>query len=333
MRICLAGQDHVLALLAKRDFVDEMKIHFADARVVSRTKLLTLMACHPYRLASYYYLKDMRDPKTTLQALVERPEDLIVDSGLFSLMFGSEQGTMPATYEAYRDYTLRYIDRMQEWCPGCTIVEADTHKLLGMEATERLREEFAPLGSQVMYVWHYEEGLDGLVDLAKRFDYIGIGLPELRLISNKGQSGVQHAGIVNRMAMDLLRRVHSACGDRPPRIHLLGCTVKELMATSLAWSCDSTSWLSGIRFGKGHIWTADTGLHQVGIRSARFQRFREQAMDAYPQAVDFARQQKNPDYYLNCMACAYAYALYQGWLDSRYSPKPARGDALPGGPL
>ena len=334
MRICLAGQDHVLATLAKVKKVDsKMRIHFADARVVSRTKLLTLMAAHPYRLASYYYLKNMRDPTSTLKALVDRPEHLIVDSGLYSLMFGSEQGSIPSTYEAYRDYTLRYIEDMQKWCPDCFIVEADTHRLLGMDATHRLREEFKPLGSKVMYVWHQPEGLDGLEVLAREKDYIGIGLPELRMISNGGTSTVQQSGIVNRMARDLLRRVHAACGDSPPRIHLLGCTVKDLMETSLAWSCDSTSWLSGIRYGNGCIWTSHGGLSTVGIRSPRFLRFREQAMDAYPDATDFANAQSNPDYYLNCLACAYAYALYQTWLDTRYSPKPARGDALPGGPL
>lgn len=323
----------MLATLAKQKVVDEMRIHFADARVVSRTKLLSLMGHHPYRLVSYYYLKNMRDPKTTLEALVTTPQNLIVDSGLYSLMFGSEQGTIPSTYEAYREYTLRYIDDMQKWCPDCYIVEADTQRLLGMDATFKLREEFEPLGSRVMYVWHQPEGLDGLVKLAKEVDYVGIGLPELRMIASGGGTPVGQPKIVNKMCEDLLRRVHEACGDSPPRIHLLGCTVQNLMTTSLAWSCDSTSWLSGIRFGNGMIWTARKGLENANIRSDRFLKFRELAMDAFPPAVDFARKQSNPDYYLNCLACAYAYGLYQHWLDSRYSPKPMRGAALPGGAM
>lgn len=158
------------------------------------------------------------------------------------------------------------------------------------------------------------------------------GDPELRHIASGGTT-VGQPKIVNRMCNDLIRRVHKACGDKPPRIHLLGCTVQGLMETSLAWSCDSTSWLSGIRFGNGYIWTNRKGLEAVGVRSPRFQRFREQACDMHPDAADFARKQNNPDYYLNCLACAHAYALYQRWLDSRYSSVKMRGDALPGGPL
>ncbi len=310
-----------------------MRIHLADTMKgeTPQKLMLALMAGHPYRLVSYFYLRNMRDPASTMRAIVDRPDPLVVDSGLFSFMFGSEQGKMPATYEAYREYTLRYLDDMDKWGFPCTLVEADTHRLLGMDATNRLRELFAPLGKRVMYVWHQPEGLDGLIKLAQERDYIGIGFPELRLIASGGGSTAGHSDQVNRMCMDLLRRVHKACGDSPPRIHLLGCTVERMMETRLAWSCDSTSWLAGIRYGQGRLWTPE-GLDGAHIESERFRAFKRLAMDAHPAAVDFARKQTNPDYYLNCLACAHAYSLYQRWLDARYSPVPMRGDQLPEGP-
>jgi hypothetical protein len=309
-----------------------MRIHLADTPPLQRL-IVSLMAGHPYRLVSYFYIKDLPDPRAALKALVTDDRNLIVDSGLFSFMFGSEKGKMPNTYEAYRDYTRKYLDDMAAWGLDCYLVEADTHRLLGMQDTFRLREEFEPLGSRCMYVWHQPEGLDGLITLAKERDYIGIGLPELRMIASGGKSAVGQSSKVNAMCNDLLRRVHAACGNQPPRIHLLGCTVETLMETGLAWSCDSTSWLAGIRFGQGRIWTARKGLEAAGIRSEMFLKFRELAMDANPLAVDFARQQSNPDYYLNCIACAHAYALYQKWLDARYSAVPMRGDTLPEGPM
>jgi len=311
-----------------------MRIGLADTMKgeTPQKHMLALMAGHPYRLVSYFYLRKMRDPGATMRAVVHAPSDLIVDSGLYSFMFGSEQGKMPATYEAYRDYTLRYLEDMDKWGFPCFIVEADTHRLLGMDATHRLRELFKPLGSRVMYVWHRPEGLDGLIKLAKEKDYIGIGFPELRLIASGGGSTAGHSEKVNRMCMDLLKRVHEACGDKPPRIHLLGCTIERMMETRLAWSCDSTSWLSGIRFGQVRIWT-HTGFESVGIRSPKFLKFRQLAMDTFPLAVDYANKQSNPEYYLACLACAHTYSLYQKWLDSRYSPVPMRGDALPEGPI
>lgn len=310
-----------------------MRIHFADVPPPTRL-LISMMAGHPYRLVSYFYIKGLPDPAATLRSLVDGDDrKLIVDSGLYSFMFGSEQGKIPNTYEAYRDYTRKYLDDMADWGLDCYLVEADTHRLLGMDATFRLREEFKPLGSRVMYVWHQPEGLDGLVKLAKEVDYLGIGLPELRMIASGGKSAAGQSKLINRMCMDLLRRVHTACGDSPPRIHLLGCTVEHLMESPLAWSCDSTSWLAGLRFGMGRLWTASDGLVAAGIRSEKFAKFREQAMNRFPEAVEFANKTNNPDYYLNCLACAHAYGLYQVWLDSRYSPKPMRGDTLPGGAM
>lgn len=328
MRICLAGNDHVWRIAQSA----AMRIHLANNRAPSKDVILGLMAQHPYRLVSYFYAKDLADPGNQLRRLVSNDRDMVMDSGLYSFMFGSEQGKMPSTYEAYRDYTRRYLDDLDKWGVDCFLVEADTQRLLGMEATLRLREEFAPLGSRVMYVWHYPEGFDGLVKLAQEKDYICLSIPELRMIASGGKSAMGHPAKVGSLCTDLLRRVHKACGDRPPRIHLLGCTVMEMIETRLAWSCDSTSWLSGIRFGNGVIWTP-SGLQSCGVRSPRFRKFMELACDAHPLAVEYARQQTNPDYYLSCLTCAHAYALYQRHLDASYSAVPMRGDALPGGPL
>lgn len=311
-----------------------MRIHLADTPISINRLIVSMMAGHPYRLVSYLYVKSLPDPVATLRSLVDGDDRaLIVDSGLFSFMFGSEQGKMPETYDAYRDYTRKYLDDMAAWGLDCYLVEADTQRLLGMEATFKLREEFKPLGERCMYVWHQPEGLDGLVKLAKEVDFLGIGLPELRMIASGGASAASQSTRVDKMANDLMRRVHKACGDSPPRIHLLGCTVASLMETTLAWSCDSTSWLAGVKYGQGYLWTEKKGLHNISTRSARYKRWIEMACDANPIATDFARSQNNPDYYILCMASAYAYAVYQRWLDSRYTPRPARGDALPGGPL
>lgn len=308
-----------------------MHVHLAHTPPIHRL-VLAQMAGHPYRLVSYLYIRDLPNPASVLRMLVDDPRDMIVDSGLFSLMFGSEQDTLPKTFEAYRDYTKRYLDDVEAWGMPFTLVEADTQKLLGLEATLRLRELFAPLGSRVIYVWHKEEGLDGLVKLAQERDYIAISVPELRSLSSKGGSVAGHGAQVNRMVGDLLRRVHEACPGRPPRIHLLGCTITDLMETSLAWSCDSTSWLSGLRFGNACLYV-NGKLQTANVRSERFVRFRAKAAQAFPAAAEYAAAQKNPGYYLDALGCAYAFALYQAQLDTRYSPVPMRGDKLPGGPL
>jgi len=342
VRIFLAGEDHVLAVVRAwaraRAKGTEMRIHLADAGqdVTTLKRLRTsMMAGHPWRLTSYFYCRQSPGVRDLLRVMGDGPESLIMDSGVYSFMFGSEQGTLDPTYEAYRDYTRRYLDDLAKWEYDGLVVEVDAQRMLGVDAVNRLREEFEPLGDRVMYVWHEPEGIDGLLKLARERSYIGLGLPELRHIAEskfKRVKGSKHK-VSKLMAMDLLRRIHKECGDQPPRIHLLGCTVEDLMETTLAWTCDSTSWLSGIRYGQGYIYVPGEGLTQAHIRSDRFVAYRNQAADGEPELKAFLAKEKNPEYYLNCFACAHAFAQYQRWLDSRYQHVPMRGDQLPGGPM
>jgi len=276
---------------------------------------------------SYWYLRNMKRDVAAVLQVMGKPEHMIMDSGLFSLMFGAEKGTIPSTYEAYRDYTLRYLDDVDRWGFPCTIVESDTHKLLGMEATFRLRELFAPLGDRVIYVWHQPEGLDGLLRLAEERSYIALSVPELRILAANGKATSRNQ--VSAMVTNLLRRVHRHCeakGILPPRIHLLGCTVQSMMETPLAYTCDSTSWLAGVRFGTGMTWNTKTErLQQVHLRSERFKAWRKLCAEQNPDAAGYAKQQGDAEYYLNTLACAAAFAEYQRWLDARYTAVPMRG--------
>lgn len=340
MRIFLAGEDHVIGLIRgwnKRR--ERMRVHLADAGqdITTLKRLKTsMMAGHPWRLTSYYYCRKSGQVRDLINVLTETPESIIMDSGVFTMMFGSDSDPLPATYEAFRDYTRRYLDDLDSWGYKGLIVEVDAQRLIGVDAVHRLREEFAPLGDRVMYVWHEQEGLAGLETLARERSYIGIGLPELRHIADQKARGKVKGGkhrVSKLMAMDLLRRIHKACGNQPPRIHLLGCTVEDLMETNLAWTCDSTSWLSGIRYGTGFVYDPATGLEQAHIRSEKFIHYRKAAAQEFPELLAFVAKEKNPEYWLNCFACAHAFAQYQRWLDSRYQHVPMRGAGLSGGAI
>lgn len=293
----------------------DMKVHLVGQPTRSPEQMRAVVRSgHPYRLLSYIYFKD------NVEALREfdNGPGTIVDSGLYSFMFGSERGKMPDTYEAYYDFTKRYLDDLARVDYSGYLVETDAHRLLGMEAVHRLRELFEPLRHRTIYAWHEPEGLDGLVKLAKERDYIAIGLPELRRMAGV----VGGSDKVQRMLNDLIRRVHRGCAAakmKPPKIHLLGCTVQGMMQTQLAYSCDSTSWLSGVRYGTGVMWLPDKGLCTVGLRSPAFKKWAADSIKLYPEAEKFARTQGNPEYYFNVMGCARAYVEYQRWLDTTYT--------------
>lgn len=284
MRLCFAGEPRLLA------------------QACSAT-------AHPNILISYLVFRGKRTLDPGLRAMFE-PERMILDSGLFSFMFGALRGQIPETFDAYRDFTRRYLDDVARigW-PGI-VVEADVHKLLGMEALYRLREEFAPLGDRVMYVWHQPEGIDGLRELARARSYIALSIPELRI-----QFGGTHrrgTDSYKRAMWALLREAHAAC-KVPPRIHLLGCTVPELMQTPLAWSCDSTSWLSASIYG------TPTWVYRGHGELVSRTRKDDPEWLAFRAAVA-ARTATPAGYQQTMIACADAFAQYQRWLDTRFNP-------------
>lgn len=344
MRIHLASNPRLEVIWALREwgamkqFLEEhmnldsaaidMKVHLADTPPMQRL-VIAEMAGHPYRLFSYFYIAQMKRPEIVTE--LWDGDSTIMDSGLFSFMFGSEQGKMPETLEAYDAYTQKYIQDLKAWNYKGWFVESDTHKLLGMPATFELRKHFKEYEDRTIFVWHQPEGLDGLEKLALRYDYIAISIPELRIISGNGIVG-GGSNKVPRMANDLLKRIHSVCkrkGKKPPKVHLLGCTVEQMMQTTLAYSCDSTSWLSGVRFGNGYIWNPKDGLMSAGLRSEAFIRYRNATKEKYPLAVEYAQTQKNPEYYFDTMTCAHAFGQYQRWLDSKYTCVTTRGKQCP----
>lgn len=194
-------------------------------------------------LFSYFHLKKKsdRDYARFFDPLDESFE-LICDSGLFTLMFGVGKG---GTYDLkfMRDYTTQYIEYAKRFpLKNLTIVETDVHKLLGMKAVFELRKQFEASGQKVLYVWHIEEGIDGLYRLAERYNYIALSVPELRILC-KGKADYKDA------VKDLERKIVKNVG-RLPRIHLLGNTVMRTMETNISYSCDSTSWIAGVKYGR-----------------------------------------------------------------------------------
>jgi len=297
-----------------------VRVHLAGTSPLTTAAKLdraaSVLAGHPWRLVSFMDLQaSMREVEA-----VEDPESMIVDSGLFALMFGAKRGSMPATFEAYRDYTRKYLDTLDRAQYRGLLVECDTHKLLGMDATFRLREEFAALGDRVIYTWHAPEGIEGLVELARTRSYIALSVPELRVFfgGTFGTGSRQQVAAV----WGLLRKIHDACSAGPPRIHLLGCTAPSMMQTELAWSCDSTSWLSGVRYGKAWVYEGNGKLVMRLIRSPEFARWKAACAARFtPELAELASR---TSYAHDELACAMAYADYQSWLDTRFSARSVR---------
>lgn len=278
---------------------------------------LTEIAQHPYTLFSYYHWNNTSPAnKKQVDEIWERyPQEIICDSGLFTLMFGVGKG---GSYDLpfMREYTKKYIGIARNFkAKNITIVESDVHKLLGMKAVFELRKHFEQSGMKVLYVWHREEGIEGLYKMAEKYDYIAISVPELRILF-KGKGRYQDA------VKDLERKIYANV-KRLPKIHLLGNTVMETMQTNVSYSCDSTSWLAGGRWGR-FLDYQDGKITAKKISEQDYLRAEYTFREHFPVQYELLKKQyghrspKYLPYILTMYLSARSYNLYQAYLDRKY---------------
>lgn len=228
-----------------------IKVHFATVEQPSRA-IATKAAGVNYALGTafpfvYRMFKTGKiDDRKIIKQISSKYNHYILDSGLFTLMFGSHKGKkdeayLDKWYECLTDYVLHedYTGAM---------VEVDCQKVLGVEkAWEYRRKMREKVPNRIINVFHIEDGQKGLDRLIEFSDYIALSIPELRFNKKK-----EH-----------LYRLASYVKNKKPEIdiHLLGFTEKSnLKKMSFCTTCDSSSWTSALRYGdletisaKGHI--------------------------------------------------------------------------------
>ena len=165
---------------------------------------------------------------------------IIMDSGLFTLMFGAkkhEKQTLE-TLTAWQDKTAKFVTQNNL---TCTCVEIDCQKVLGVEEAWHFRERMKRVmpHNRHINVFHLEDGPKGLDRLIEFSDYIAISVPELRI----------HRPRTYKYEVTYLANYIK---NKKPSIdiHLLGCTERGLLEQNkFCTSADSTSWLSANRYG------------------------------------------------------------------------------------
>lgn len=237
-------------------FGSNTKIHLAGAEAGAPFIIAQELADIHYSLFTVYPFIKSKKPGQSLKAgnglfipkiLDETKKHVIMDSGLFTLMFGADKGPRDKAFlQEWQDKQIRFV---QENNLKCTCVEIDCQKILGVEEAwffrQRMRDK---LPNPQINVFHLEDGSKGLDRLIEFSDYIAISVPELR-IHKKGT-----------YREDTIRLAHYIKNKKPGiDIHLLGCTEEYILRkTRFCTSADSTSWSRGVRFGhisKRHIST------------------------------------------------------------------------------
>ncbi len=198
--------------------------------------------------------------KRTLETgpkIYQNSKHCIMDSGLFTLMFGSHKGEKSEDFiERWYNEIVNYVN--ESGYKGIC-VEVDCQKVLSAEKAWKFREKMIsdlPNNRQIN-VFHIEDGHKGLDRLIEFSNYIAISVPELRFLGKK----------------NYLESIAHYIKNKKPTIdiHLLGCTeLKYLKSLNFCSSADSTSWNSCVRYGfvqlrngnKGHISSLKKEVYQ-----------------------------------------------------------------------
>lgn len=226
-----------------------IKIHFAGVEQTPVAFCITKGSDVHYLLYSVFgYIADCLGIKATRggrtihsELNYLRTKHSIMDSGLFTLMFGAHAGKrdekqIEIWYNTLVEYVLK--NKVQS-----TIVEVDCQKILGVEKAWELRKRMKndlPNNRQIN-VFHKEDGQIGLDRMIEFSDYIAISVPELRFMGQKNYV-YKLANYIKNKKPDI-------------DIHLLGCTeIKMLKELNFCSTSDSTSWqgLNWYGFIKGH---------------------------------------------------------------------------------
>lgn len=221
-----------------------MKLFIAGAES-KQVRVCNGIANSPAMLLSYYHLagKQHRVPidfKTEYHSYKKGNTSFIMDSGLFTMMFGAGS---KETYEVkhLEEYTERYLANVKEMNYTDYIVEMDVHKLFGLQQLAKFRKRFVnnyPI-EKTIFVWHIEEDIKGWEKMCSTYPYVAISVPELRIVLERKYL----KGFIQKMIAKALKI------NPQIKIHLLGCTSHTLLSQPGYYSADSTSWMQAAKYG------------------------------------------------------------------------------------
>ena len=216
-----------------------IKVHFAGTETISHFWCTNYADVHYTLFTVYPFIRKKKLGSISYSDIPEiirsNSKHTIMDSGLFTLMFGSEKGKKD------KKFIYEWADKIIEFVNVSkykgTLVEVDCQKVLGVDAAWELRKYFKQkLKNRIINVFHIEDGKKGLDEMIEFSDYIAISVPELRGLKKKHHT----------------EKLANYIKNKKPSIdiHLLGCTeVKLLKKLKFCSSSDSTSWLQPVRFG------------------------------------------------------------------------------------
>ena len=185
-----------------------------------------------YVLESYFYLKSK---KRAIEMIKQHKyKHFMLDSGAFTYLAQQNNGNnISVDWDEYLDGYISFINRMNI----DEFFELDIDNVVGLKKVEEMRFRLErETHKRCIPVWHFGRGKEYYIKMCKEYDYIAFG-------------GIITDGIPNKEILRYLPWFTETAHKYGCKVHGLGVTCKGIEKYGLD-SVDSTTWLSGSRFGQ-----------------------------------------------------------------------------------
>lgn len=200
-----------------------MRICFAGSS--SREELKDLLFQSPFMLESFWYFKPWQVP-----IIHDTTDFFLLDSGAFSFIMNGVGDT------DLESYIRRYIDFINKYEVE-HYIEMDIDNRVGYDKVKEIRRRLERgTGRPCVPVWHVQRGREDFERMCDEYDYVAFGG-----MMSDGHSKDELVKVLPWF----IRTAHKA----GTKIHGLAFTGTSDVFKVHFDSVDSTSWLSGSRFG------------------------------------------------------------------------------------
>lgn len=221
-----------------------------------------------YLLESFFYITDWQIK------ILPQLDMFLLDSGAFTFMSSVKN----CDFEEYLTQYIHFINKHDIKY----FFELDIDSIVGYEKVKEYRKRLErETGKNCIPVWHKSRGKEEFLRLCDKYDYVAIGGIVTKEITNKEYPYFTW----------FINEAHK----RGAKIHGLGFTQTSLLDKYHFDSVDSTSWISGGKYG--HIYYIENGVvkHKEPPKGKRAMNYR--VVDCYNLSV-WLKYQKYAEQYL-----------------------------------
>jgi hypothetical protein len=218
-----------------------------------------------YILESYHYITKQE----WMFPLFKEFKGFLLDSGAFTFMTSLKGKSIN-----WEEYVINYANFVKQHDIKL-FFELDIDPIVGLKEVERLRDLLEKTAERkCIPVWHKSRGLEYWKKMCKDYEYVAIG----GIVTQE----------IKRSEYDVFYPLLKIARENNTKVHGLGFTNLKGMGKYKFDSVDSTSWLSGNKFGAVYLFDGKT-MQKQNKQAGQRVKTNEVAIHNFSEWVKFSK--------------------------------------------